>query len=92
MAQLGKIEAVKCDICGFLHEKCNNKNYIEIHGNITIGSCAGLIGNNFDDDGKLNRSFIICDNMDCLTKFFRKLDVNKRVTYIHLEHTKILPR
>jgi len=70
------ILAVKCDICGQLHEAESNK-FVTIHGNITVGLGGGIIGNNFDKDGHLFRQFIFCDTRDCMQKFIDKINLSK---------------
>lgn len=49
-----RIEAIKCDHCGQLHEE-NSKLYLTVEGNIYVGSQGGIIGNNIDSDGNGTR-------------------------------------
>lgn len=43
------IPAVKCAICGKLHEQ-EGHGYIAVQGNITMGLDRGIIGNNMEND------------------------------------------
>ncbi len=58
-----KIEGITCDKCNKLFLK-DSENYFTIEGNIYIGECGGLIGNNFDEEGKVVRVNHFC--RDCL--------------------------
>jgi hypothetical protein len=69
------IQAIKCNICGTLHDITEN-TFISIDGNICSGSGGGIIGNNFDDSGKLIRSFIFCNTTHCMIKFIEKINVS----------------
>lgn len=60
-----KIEGITCDKCNKLFLK-NSENYFTIEGNIYIGEDGGLIGNNFDKEGKVVRINHFC--RDCLKK------------------------
>lgn len=80
MPSLGTKEVVKCDHCGSIHlvdEGSQQTDFIAIHGNITIGMNGGVIGNNFDQDGTVNRISIYCNKKECLAQFISLFDTNK---------------
>ena len=54
-----KVEAVKCDKCGKLHD-AESDTFATVYGNVTIGTSSGVIGNNFSDDGKLKNESTYC--------------------------------
>lgn len=62
----GKLE---CFACLKQHEVAS-QTYHTIAGNIYVGSDGGLVGNNFNDDGTLNRVSIICRARDCVLVAF----------------------
>ena len=64
------VESVKCDVCGSLHE-LKSKDYLSVHGNICVGEGGGIVGNNFDEDGRVNRISIFCKEKKCL---YQRLD------------------
>ena len=68
------IEAVKCENCGKLHE-VSSEDFISIHGNVCIGMNGGIIGHNFDKEGRVNRISVYCIN-NCL-----KIMLEKFTTY-----------
>jgi hypothetical protein len=53
------VEAVKCETCGKLHE-LNSDDYVSVHGNVCRGMGGGLVGNNLDNDGKVENVSIYC--------------------------------
>lgn len=63
------IQAVKCFKCSKLHE-VDSENFFTIHGNICIGIKGGIIGNNFDNTGKLLKFDAICKT--CLFTFLKE--------------------
>ncbi len=67
------VEAVACSICGFLHN-VDSDGFIAVHGNICKGIGGGIIGNNFDENNVLKRSFIFCDSRDCMMEFIGKIN------------------
>lgn len=68
---INTIEAVKCYKCSKLYE-IESHDYISIMGNILIGSGGGIIGDNFDDNGKLRNTTVICRG-NCLKELFEQL-------------------
>lgn len=54
-----KVNAVKCDACGRLHEEAAN-TYFSVHGNIYIGLEGGVVGNNLDDNGTVSNVSVFC--------------------------------
>jgi len=63
---MSTVEAVKCDVCGTLHE-LESETYYTVHGNITIGMNGGLVGNNIDEDSKVIGTSIYC-KPECMAK------------------------
>ena len=59
MAVVQTVQAVRCAECEELHA-VENKHFIAVHGNLTIGLQGGVIGNNLEDDGKLKNVTILC--------------------------------
>lgn len=57
--------AVKCFTCGKLHD-AKGDTFLSFHGNVCVGTNGGIIGNNFDDEGKVNRVMIFCRKESCL--------------------------
>lgn len=85
MPSLGTKEVVKCDHCGSIHlvETDNIKaqdDFIVIHGNITIGMNGGVVGNNLDQDGKVNRISVYCNKKECLSKLIKMFDIKNYFT------------
>lgn len=60
-----KLEAVKCIQCGKLMD-AKSDDFVAIYGNLCIGLHGGLIGNNFDEEGKLKNISIFCK--DCFSE------------------------
>jgi len=60
-----KIEAVKCETCGVLHDSSSD-TFLSFHGNVCVGMGGGVIGNNFNDEGKLDRIMCFCRKSGCL--------------------------
>lgn len=46
--------------------------YYTVYGNVTLGKSGGLVGHNFDEEGKLQRVSIYC--LDCLKRILFGLD------------------
>lgn len=63
--KIEKIEAVKCAACGTLHN-IKADTFLSFQGNVCVGMCGGIIGDNFDDDGKLRRVTVYCRKTKCL--------------------------
>jgi hypothetical protein len=61
------IAAVKCCVCGVLHE-IEADTFVSIHGNITIGIHGGVVGDNFDEFGNLKRCTYICKHPACFNE------------------------
>jgi hypothetical protein len=61
-----KVEAVKCNACGRLHE-VTDETYYTVYGNITVGESGGLVGNNLDEEDRVTKSVAYC-KPDCLAK------------------------
>ena len=61
-----KVSAVKCSVCGALHEESAD-TYFSVHGNICVGMSGGVVGNNLDDSGAVSRVSIFC-KPECLAK------------------------
>jgi len=64
-----EIPCIKCIECGKVHDP-NEKTFITVMGNITIGLDGGLVGNNFDEKGKVFRFTYFC--ISCFEKFANK--------------------
>jgi hypothetical protein len=68
-----KIQAVKCEKCGNLHD-INSETFVRFHGNVYIGMRGGIIGNNFKTDKMFENkidvddvgSTIYCRDYRCL--------------------------
>ena len=63
---------VKCTACFTMHD-VDSDGYLSIYGNICIGRSGGIVGNNFDDDGMLNRVMIFCRNKECFNLVVKTL-------------------
>lgn len=61
---LGIVPAIRCACCKKLLDAESN-DFITIHGNVTIGTHGGVIGDNFDEVGRLFRVFHFCKHRDC---------------------------
>jgi hypothetical protein len=61
-----KIEAVKCERCGRLHD-AKLDTFITIYGNVCRGLNKGIIGNNLDENQKVVGEAIFC-YPDCIAK------------------------
>lgn len=68
LENLETINAVRCSQCNKLHD-VNDTSFIAIHGNVTLGLKGGLIGNNFDEEGRVKKVSVFCMG-DCLRKLF----------------------
>jgi hypothetical protein len=53
------VETVRCDRCNKLHD-VNSETFVTIYGNICVGLGGGIVGNNFDKDGDLERVSVYC--------------------------------
>jgi lipopolysaccharide export system protein LptC len=53
------IETVRCDRCYKLHE-VKSETFVTIYGNICVGTGGGIVGNNFDKEGNLERVSVYC--------------------------------
>lgn len=60
------VSAVKCIQCNKLHE-VDSPTYFKFSGNLYVGDNGGLIGNNLDVDGKVERESIIC--VECFISY-----------------------
>ncbi len=60
------IATVKCTQCGKLHN-VDDETFMTFYGNVMIGTDSGVIGNNFDDKGRLVKSTIICRSEECMS-------------------------
>lgn len=58
------VQCWKCKACGKLTQK--EDDFVFIVGNINKGRTGGLIGNNFDSEGKICRILVYCP--ECLKK------------------------
>lgn len=65
-------QTVKCFYCGKQHP-LESKDYITIYGNICVGEMSGVIGNNFDLDGKLKNVTVLCREAPCLDRLLDNL-------------------
>ena len=70
-----KISAVKCSVCGALHEE-EADTYFSVQGNICVGAGGSVIGNNIDDSGRVVRAKAFC-KPECLA---RALGIETRYT------------
>lgn len=70
LIEKSSVNALKCSSCGKLHDINSNISFFTIYGNICKGLTGGLIGNNLDENGRVNRVSILCsDNcMDSILK------------------------
>jgi hypothetical protein len=66
------IAKVVCSQCNAFHN-LESENYIIIAGNIMVGLHGGIIGNNFDDKGKLNNVHIVCRKKKCWDDLFKDM-------------------
>jgi hypothetical protein len=64
-------EDVVCVECGKKHTP-DSEEFFTIIGNMTIGLYGGIIGNNFDSDGRLFRVHYCCRNPTCSLKFITR--------------------
>ena len=55
---------VTCVECG-KHHDLNGETYLAVYGNITKGQCGGIVGNNLDDEGRVVKATVVCDE-NCL--------------------------
>lgn len=78
LIQIAKSSKCKCCSQGYALIYCDgckkempyhSEEYLVIYGNITLGHGGGLIGNNFDDEGILNRVTVLCKN--CFMEYFQ---------------------
>jgi hypothetical protein len=68
-----KVECVKCIKCGMLHSAISpggKEKFFSVHGNICIGLNGGIVGNNLNEDGQVNRVMVYCFN--CLIKYLQE--------------------
>jgi hypothetical protein len=64
------IDAVECLICKKLI-RADSEFYITFLGNVLVGKQGGLIGNNFDEDGKVISATCVCRNQACLDQLVK---------------------
>jgi len=65
-------EEICCLNCGKEYG-IDSEDFLTFYGNVTVGLNGGIIGNNFDEDGRLFRVHFFCRSVDCLPKsFFKK--------------------
>lgn len=62
-----EVAIVTCIACKKVHKELS-ESYLLFAGNVYVGVDGGLIGNNLDDDGAINRATVVCRDMDCLSK------------------------
>lgn len=62
-------EKVICMVCGRRHFP-DEVTYLTFYGNITFGVGGGIVGNNFDENWKLQRVQYICHSEGCFRKLF----------------------
>lgn len=60
-----QVMCVKCQACSKLHD-INANTFFSFYGNVMVGMEGGIIGNNFDKQGKLKRVTIYCRSKKCL--------------------------
>lgn len=82
MMDPAEINAVECTSCKTLHRK-DADTYWSVYGNLCEGAEGGIIGNNFDEKGKLKRISIFCKGVvmglngiierDCLVDILKKI-------------------
>jgi hypothetical protein len=74
------LERTRCAHCGEVHGivrymRCfaefpvNSDKYFTIYGNVAVGINGGIIGNNFNSEGKLEKASIVC--YDCFVQYLR---------------------
>ena len=56
---MNTVEAVECAECGRLY-KIDSDKFVSVHGNVCRGLGGGIIGNNLDNTGKVNRVVFYC--------------------------------
>ncbi len=60
-----KVESVKCVVCEKLWD-AQSKGFFVFWGNVTRGQNGGIVGNNFNDDGRLKGVTVCCADQECL--------------------------
>jgi hypothetical protein len=57
-----KVERVRCAKCGKTHvvEPSSKPRYVTVYGNITMEADGGVVGNHFDQDGRLAGASVYC--------------------------------
>jgi hypothetical protein len=63
-------EKIICVACGKRHFP-DEETFFTMYGNMTIGLNAGILGNNFNEDGTLGRLQFICRNEECVLKIYQ---------------------
>ena len=58
-------KVVQCTRCQKNHRVKDN-SYLTFEGNVYVGTGGGLIGDNFDDDGRIKRVTVVCRTRECL--------------------------
>ena len=69
-------EQIECLTCHDMHD-LDSDTYITVYGNICIGRSGGIVGNNFDEEGILNRVMIFCRNRECFNLVVKTLGERK---------------
>jgi len=75
------IEAVECVVCKKLI-RADSEHYLSILGNIHIGRNGGMIGNNFDEDGRLQSATYVCRTSTCLDQLAKYLAGSDKCLFI----------
>jgi hypothetical protein len=57
---------ITCAICGKKHSP-DRETFFTFWGNVTVGLSGGVIGNNFDERGRLGRITFICRDEKCMS-------------------------
>ena len=65
---------ILCNVCGKAHYT-DEDSFFVLWGNLTAGFNGGLIGPNFDKDGKLARLFIFCRTPECVLRAITKYTI-----------------
>ena len=73
------ITAIKCDKCGKLHNP-KEETFITFYGNVCVGSCGGIIGNNLDDEMKVVKCEVYCRNSSCLSHLLEAIGIKQTST------------
>lgn len=72
-------KVVKCTGCGNPHD-VDSDDFVTIYGNVCVGFEGGIIGNSFNDDGKLEMIHIFCHKclIELLTQTWSEVEKNHK--------------